>query len=610
MNKAAIAQKLAGLGFKVFPITAGAKFPPLLRDWPRVATNDTTAIEQLWTAVPDANIGIHCAGLLVVDVDVKNGGPATLTALRELRTLPVTLTTVTPTGGQHLFYRLPPGHPGVPNSVGKLGRGLDVRSTGGYVVAAGSDTEAGRYRFENPTVEIAAAPDWLITAAGEARVKAEKVEAVPDAPDDTYRRAAEWLAKHEPAVEGQGGDAHTYKTACALRDLGVSEPQCAELMAGEWNSRCSPPWELSDLKAKAHNAYRYAQEGRAGKLAVSAASFDAVADEAPPPPPAPRASKVRRLVELALAQAAGPGYLVKGVLQRNSYAVMYGAPGEGKTFVALDIAYCVAAGREWMGHKVRGGTVLYLAYEGAGGIVKRGQALRKHYGDADVPLYIDTASYDLRQQEGRHALRDTLATLPDKPVLVVVDTFARALMGGDENSAQDVGAFNAAVAALQEATGACVLVIHHSGKNKAAGARGSSALLGAVDTEIEIDDHKVAATKQRDVELGDPVGFALRPVPLGMDDDGDIVSSCVVIPDETPERDLPKLMGNPRRGWDVLCKLTPGNQPVHVDTWRDECRVFLGDKDIRKRFYDMKQALLDKGYAACDNQGMVTRRLQ
>src|SRR3546814_1418550 len=68
---------------------------------------------------------------------------------------------------------------------------------------------------------------------------------------------------------------------------------------------------------------------------------------------------------------------------------------------------------------------------------------------------------------------------------------------GDENSAQDVGAFNAAVASLQEATGACVVVVHHSGKNKAAGARGSSALLGAIDTEIEIDAIGRASCRER-----------------------------------------------------------------------------------------------------------------
>lgn len=583
-----------------------------MRDWPSVATTDPAEIAALWTAVPDANIGIHCAGLLVLDVDVKNGGPATIATLADIRPLPITFTSKTPTGGEHLFYRLPEGHPGVPNSVGKIGRGIDIRSTGGYVVAPGSDTEAGRYHIHH-NAPIADAPDWLIQMAGEAKAKQERPAApVADALPDTYARAATWLSRHPGAVEGQGGDAHTYATACQLRDLGVSEAQCVELLTGEWNDRCSPPWDTADLKIKAHNAYRYAQEGQAGKLAVSAAAFDAVAAEAPPPPapPAPR-SKVRRLAALATDVRAGPGYLVKGVLQRGSYAVLYGAPGEGKTFVALDVAYCVAAGREWMGHKVKAGLVLYLAYEGAGGIVKRGQALRKHYGPEDVPLYVDTASYNLREQEGRHALRDTLAQLPEPPTLIVIDTFARALMGGDENSAQDVGAFTSAIGALQEATGACVMIVHHSGKNKAAGARGSSALLGAIDTEIEVDGHKVTATKQRDVELGEPISFALKPLPLGLDEDGDIVTSCVVVSDEAPVPNAPRLQnGNARRGFEVLCKLTPGNKPIHIHQWRDACKDFLGDKDLRKRFYDIKESLVDKGYVVCDGDGMTSRRLQ
>lgn len=610
MTKLDIALALATEGFAVFPLAAGAKAPPLVPNWPARATTDPATIQQLWLAVPDANIGIHCRGLVVIDVDVAKGGQQSLGILNALNPLPLTYRVRTPTGGSHMYYRLPAGHPGVSNSVGKLGAGLDTRSTNGYVVGPGSDVPAGRYYVDRQGY-IAEAPDWLLRLLGEARAK-ESTKPVADAPDDTFARAADWLARHEGAIEGTGGDAHTYATACKLRDLGVSEPQCVELLTGEWNSRCAPPWDPADLRIKAHNAFRYAQEVGGGKLAVSAVDFP-VAPAASPValPDKPAKRRLMRADELASSKATGAGYLVKGMLERGTYAEIYGAPGEGKTFVALDLSYHVAAGREWFGHKVHAGPVLYLAYEGTGGMRKRVQALLKHYKGTDVPLYVDAADYNLRELAGRQALGRTIAEMPEKPVLIVIDTFARALMGGDENSAQDVGAFNTAVGALIEGTGACVLIIHHTGKDKSKGARGSSALVAAIDTEIEIDDHQITATKQRDIEMGEPHGFTLAPVGLSIDIDGDIVTSCVVQPlaGDVPEK-RERISGHARRGFEALCQLAPDNKPVYVDGWKDACGEFLGTRDLRKRFYDIKQALVDKGYVIVDNKGMVTRRLE
>jgi hypothetical protein len=302
--------------------------------------------------------------------------------------------------------------------------------------------------------------------------------------------------------------------------------------------------------------------------------------------------------------------LVKGLLERRSYAELFGAPGEGKTFVALDMAYHVAAGAAWMGRKVHAGTVLYLAYEGTGGLVKRAQALRQKYGHKDVPLYIAPAAFNLRDLIGRKALADLLATLPEKPVFIVIDTFARALMGGDENSAQDVGAFNSAVAALIDSTQACVMIIHHSGKNKSAGARGSSALLGAIDTELEVDNHTVTANKQRDVEACEPIGFKLVPLIVSVDEDGDDITSCVVEPAQAPPAGVNvRLGGNAKRGFEALCTLKPDNAPADPEDWKRLCEPFLGPR-VRQGFYDLKKALLKKGVIIEDGSGYITRRME
>lgn len=598
---------LAARGFKVFPIKPGAKFPPLIDKWPDRACNVTQDFAPWWHDLcPDANIGIHCDGMIVIDVDVAKGGDDAFEYLRMSQDMPTTFVASTPTGGRHVFYRLPEGHPGVPNSVEKLGKGLDVRSTNGYVVGPGSEINGRFYEVkrDNP---IADAPEWLILKLGTIVPKTSTTTAnVPDAHDSVVERAREWLLTAERSIKGQGGDQAAYRVACGLRDFGLSQPQTTELMRSEaWDYGCG--WREGRLEDKPiRSAYRYAQN-EPGSAVAAPDDFPVVQDIEQPRTIAK--ARAVRLSQFANQESKGPGYLIKGLLQRNSYAVGYGAPGAGKTFVFLDMSYHVAAGRPWMGLKTRSGPVLYLAYEGTGGMVRRAQALRQKYGDADVPFYIANAGFDLRSKAGREELGSVLTQMPGKCAMIVIDTLARALSvsGGDENSAQDVGSFNSAISALMESTGACVLVIHHSGKNKNAGARGSSALLGAIDTELEVNENRLTASKQRDVEMTAPIGFRLKPVMVGMDEDGDDVTSCVVEPDQVAAQSpTGKLAGNAKRAFDVLCDLRPTNLPITPAEWKEGCEEFLSTR--KAAFYDLKNALRKKGYIEESEEGLITRR--
>lgn len=603
-KKRTAAIALAAKGFKVFPIQAGAKFPPLIKDWPTLATCDETTVASWWTQYPEANIGIHTAGLLVVDVDPKKGGDESFKQLEKEHGLPETLTTITPTGGRHLFLRLPEGE-AVANSVERLGKGLDVRSANGYVVGPGSTVPAGRYRFAGDSA-VASAPASLVETARPAPSESRThTEPVPDAPEEVVVRAIEYLRGAERSVRGQGGDQAAYRVACSLRDLGLSEQQAAELMRSEaWDYGCG--WREGRLEDKpVRSAYRYAQND-AGSVLAAAGDFPIIPESGTIKPKS--TGKAQRLSDYAGQQAKRPGYIVKGLLYRKSYVNLFGAPGEGKTFIALDIAYHVAAGTDWMARKVRSGAVVYLPFEGRGGLVTRAQALQQRYGQRDIPFYIADAVYNLRQKEGRQAFGALLGELPEKPSLIVIDTFAHALMGGDENSAQDVGAFNNAVAALIESTGACVMIVHHTGKNKNAGARGSSALLGAIDTEILVDGGAVTATKQRDVEAGEPIGFRLKTVVVGLDEDNEEVTSCVVEPNAATRQAGGKLNGNQKRAFDVLCDLRPNNDPITATEWKEKCNEFLPAR--KAAFYDLRNGLLRKGYISVDDEGMITRRCE
>jgi hypothetical protein len=151
----------ASLGLPVFP-TKPNKSPYTPRGF-KDATTDPEAIRAWWRQWPDAGIGIptgKSSGWLVLDIDPRHGGDATLTALvEEHDDLPTTAHATTPTGGSHFFFKYP-SHVEIGNSAGKLGKGLDVRGEGGYVVAPGRDSSR---RWTN-ALDPAEAPDWMTEA--------------------------------------------------------------------------------------------------------------------------------------------------------------------------------------------------------------------------------------------------------------------------------------------------------------------------------------------------------------------------------------------------------------------------------------------------------------
>ncbi len=257
---------LAARGFHVFPVKAGAKMPPLIKDFPTKATRVVSEIEAWWKQWPDANIGISTSrfgdeeALLVVDVDnkgTKNGDASVLALELEGCELPETYVQHTPSGGRHLGYRVPVA---VKQSVEKIADGLDIRSKGGYIIGAGSALPAGRYHDAGG--RVAAVPLWFVERCGHPPAAVRPVRDVPAVvgQDAASARARAYLEHDAPlAIEGQGGDATTYAVACRVRDFGVSIDDAFALMSEHWNDRCSPPWELDALTDKVAHAYTYAQ---------------------------------------------------------------------------------------------------------------------------------------------------------------------------------------------------------------------------------------------------------------------------------------------------------------------------------------------------------------
>lgn len=241
-----------------------------------------------------------------------------------------------------------------------------------------------------------------------------------------------------------------------------------------------------------------------------------------------------------------PEFIIKDLLPQAELAIIYGASRSGKSFFALDLAFAVARGVPWRSLKVRQLGVAYVAAEGAAGFRLRLKAYTTHHNldPASIPFSVLDAAPSLLKAPDMSDLIHAVGGLG--PVgLIFLDTLARVTVGGDENSAQDMGRALAACQRLHRATGALVVLIHHSGKDSTKGARGSTALIGAADAELEITDsgdgaREARVTKMKDGADGKRYGFKLVPVKVGEDEDGADVVSCVIEYSEVASKALRK----------------------------------------------------------------------
>lgn len=239
---------------------------------------------------------------------------------------------------------------------------------------------------------------------------------------------------------------------------------------------------------------------------------------------------------------------VQDTLENGALSVVYGESNCGKTFFATDLCLHVAQGERWREKRVEQGGVIYAALEGKAGIGNRIAAYNreKMLLGSDIPFGVMPCQLDFFSPENNiPEFIELLKRASDdfnSVKIVVIDTLARALMGGDENSGQDMGLLVSYADKIRNATGAHVMFIHHSGKDKARGARGHSCLRAAVDTEIEIsrdegaDYSTIRIAKQKEMEAYDPMAFGLKVVNLGENKYGEMKTSCVVIPKEAQEK--------------------------------------------------------------------------
>lgn len=240
---------------------------------------------------------------------------------------------------------------------------------------------------------------------------------------------------------------------------------------------------------------------------------------------------------------AAPNFIIDSLIEAGAIGMLYGEPGVGKSFVAIDWGASVATGTSWQGRQVVRGPVFLIAGEGHAGIGRRLAAWELHsdarFGPAD--FYVSEAPAGLMDAENAHSVAAAVEELAAEgsPRLVIIDTLNRNLGAGDENSAQDIAAFLTNVDIhIRKRFGTAVLIVHHSGHAAKQRARGSSAINAAMDFVLHLEEEgdviKLSVDKQKDFEPIEPIYLDLRPIELDLLTNAHTGSSQVVVPASAP----------------------------------------------------------------------------
>jgi AAA domain len=283
-------------------------------------------------------------------------------------------------------------------------------------------------------------------------------------------------------------------------------------------------------------------------------------------------------------------YLVKGIIPRTGLTVVWGPPKCGKSFWVFFLVMCVALGWLYRGRKVQQGPVVYLALEGGKGFEARIEAFRQRYlaeEHDDVPFFLIADALNLVLE---HDLLIKCIKLQTTPAVVVIDTLNRSL-AGSESDDKDMAAYIKAADAIRTVFQCAVIIVHHCGIDGTR-PRGHTSLAGAVDAQIAVkrdaaENIVVTVERMKDGPEGDSLVSKLEQVDVGVDLDGDSITSCVVVPVEGGAVKQPitrKLSDRQRLALDALTEcaaqhgrpapasygLPVGLVTVSIAAWRDE----------------------------------------
>ena len=586
------ALEYARLGYTVLPISPGSKMPAVR--WRDLQSNpwNEDQIRVHWTRNKDHGIAVIPASrnTVVIDADIYKDKTVQEDFAQICVDFGINLneavTVKTPSGGIHVWLQCKEA---IRSGADVLADGIDIRCEGGYAIVPPSLNEAGKaYQwgsagsvFDNPILSVA---DPQLIARMQVKRETETAEVFdldsfmeqPRADgrekmmrDAVFAVGMEFARRYQQVPP----DELWFQMAWALYRPKVKEREGRTLEQDDRGETM--------MRAKIRSTRIEVQE-RLNKGLLDDPEFERIdlpdVDNDNPLP----------LEFWNDGEEQYPPFdFVEDTLTDGAMSVVYGDSNVGKTFWVFDLACHIALGMQWNGKEVEQGPVVYVAAEGGGSIKKRRQAFQQHHEIEDAMLAIIPVAVDLLDEKADVSriieACETAAEHYSKPIrMVVFDTLSRVMAGGNENSPEDMTAVISNIDKVRHATGAHTLIVHHSGKNAAQGARGHSSLRAATDTEIEIaktgENFAVAKIrKQRDLEQVGDMGFRLEKMLVGINKRGKELSSCVVLPVELDGSETVRLTDNETIVMDIVQNILL----TEFRTPQPQTLVFPGNTKIR-----------------------------
>lgn len=618
------ALRYAALGFRVVPVDKISKRPLLGQEWGKKASSDAAIISGWFDQWKEANVGI-CPDhdFCVLDIDIKNGGLEKLLQLEaEYGKLPDAVRSLTGGGGRHYYFRVDPSRELARKPFGK-DVGIEIVYFGYQAIESPSLHQSGnRYQWVKD-IELADRSGW------------------PMAPEWFYKPIVERPKSH-PQVERPyyNGSTDRFQAYC-LKALANQRSELANVADGGRNEALNTAalklahyahykfFTEADVKrelqwACEHNLYIQEHGYKAFEASFYSGWNDGLLEpkfipdreeyqqkeyfkkkpeygpEVDPetgeihedgPEHKPRFQLIPFMEARAVLQAR---YLVKGLIPAHGLVIIWGPPKCGKSFWAADICAHIAAGLEYRGKRVRKGKVVYVAAEGASGFLGRLEAWRLHHpGDHEQMRFWTVPQRLNLVNEYGLLINDIRAQVGDEiPDIVALDTLNRTF-SGSESSDEDMTAYVTAADAIKAEFGCAVIIIHHCGI-EGTRPRGHTSLTGAADAQIAIkrgEESGIVSSLlewMKDGEEGFETHSKLEVVDLGKDEDGDQVTTCVVIPSDEIE---PKYHGRKDVPPGVQLVLLALHQAIaEVGEPHNSSRIPAGERVVktelwRKYFY-------------------------
>lgn len=464
-------------GFRVFPLSPNSKVPPKCLKWQEWAKEcSSEKISKYATANPTANWAIDCEGsnITVIDVDNK-GAKKGSEELKKLEQLPVTLTIETPSGGFHYFFT------GLyKSSTSKLADGIDTKSKGGYVVAAGSKIDGKRYEVFKHHNNIPQLPQFY----------ANKLT-VYDAPV---------VLKDDTLIE-EGNRTNTLLSlAGAMRRRGFSRDAIFAAINVE-NERLSPPLSDREVENIANSVAKYSPE-----TASAGVEFEKLENNTRPP---------KKLTDF-VGEPPRRQWLINDWIPANEISSLYGSGGTGKSLLSLQLAFSVATGMPFLDQEVKTKMPVLAVFceDNDEELHRRIHDIRKapemefldDIDQTDVRLWARVGlNNDIARQskdgndivEGtfRPELEEQLASMPKGQKLLILDTLSDVYLG-DENVREKVNKFvKTHLSSLAIKYNLTILILAHPSRSGQKGdmLSGSTAWENAVRNRLAFVPHETVA---------------------------------------------------------------------------------------------------------------------